>query len=97
MLPIVPFGYQKLDQVYGSIFYYLSDRPYPLVVQCFVFYQVELLRDDLLAAKEANERAPTKTMKTVIEKLRNQLMLKEKQQKAINIIVIIIVIIFIER
>ena len=40
-----------------------------------------MLRDDLLAAKEANERAPTKTMKTVIERLRNQLALKEKQQK----------------
>lgn len=46
--------------------------------------QVEILRDDLLAAKEANEKAPTKTMKTVIEKLRNQLALKEKQQKALS-------------
>ncbi len=41
------------------------------------------MNDDLLAAKEANERAPTKTMKALVERLRNQLALKEKQQKVI--------------
>eukprot|EP00794_Sanderia_malayensis_P012922 gene12922-14254_t len=45
---------------------------------------VEVMNDDLLAAKEANERAPTKTMKALVERLRNQLALKEKQQKALS-------------
>ena len=44
-------------------------------------FQVEILNDDLHTAKEANERAPTKTMKALVERLRNQLALKEKQQK----------------
>ncbi|XP_065052482.1 centrosomal protein of 290 kDa-like [Rhopilema esculentum] len=46
--------------------------------------EIEILNDDLHAAKEANERAPTKTMKALVERLRNQLALKEKQQKALS-------------
>ena len=42
------------------------------------------MNDDLKAAKEANERAPTKTMKSLVERLRNQLALKDKQQKVID-------------
>ena len=33
--------------------------------------------------KEANERAPTKTMKSLVERLRNQLAVKEKQLKVL--------------
>jgi len=32
-------------------------------------------------AKEANEKAPSKTMKNLVERLRNQLAKKEKEQK----------------
>ncbi|KAK3738058.1 hypothetical protein QZH41_012933 [Actinostola sp. cb2023] len=44
----------------------------------------EVLREELDAAKEANERAPTRTMKQLVERLRNQLVLKEKQQKSLS-------------
>ena len=40
-----------------------------------------MLKDELEAAKETAQRAPSKTMKQLVEKLRNQLALKEKQQK----------------
>lgn len=47
----------------------------------FVNLQIEVLKDELEAAKEAAQRAPSKTMKHLVERLRNQLALKEKQQK----------------
>ena len=50
----------------------------------FLPLQLEIVNDDLKAAKEANERAPTKTMKSLVERLRNQLALKDKQQKVID-------------
>ena len=40
-----------------------------------------MLKDELETAKEAAQRAPSKTMKHLVERLRNQLVLKEKQQK----------------
>ena len=40
-----------------------------------------MLKDELETAKEAAQRAPSKTMKHLVERLRNQLALKEKQQK----------------
>ena len=43
--------------------------------------QIEVLKDELETAKEAAQRAPSKTMKHLVERLRNQLALKEKQQK----------------
>ena len=42
-----------------------------------------MLKDELETAKEAAQRAPSKTMKHLVERLRNQLALKEKQQKVI--------------
>lgn len=43
-----------------------------------------MLKDELETAKEAAQRAPSKTMKHLVERLRNQLALKEKQQKVIR-------------
>ena len=45
------------------------------------YLQIEVLKDELETAKEAAERAPSKTLKHLVERLRNQLALKEKQQK----------------
>lgn len=43
-----------------------------------------MLKDELETAKEAAERAPSKTLKHLVERLRNQLALKEKQQKVMS-------------
>ena len=40
-----------------------------------------MLHQELEASKEANERAPSKTMKNLVERLRNQLAKKDKEQK----------------
>ena len=40
-----------------------------------------LMEEDLAAQKEANARAPTSTMKRLVERLKNQLAVKEKQQQ----------------
>ncbi|XP_054436151.1 centrosomal protein of 290 kDa [Pteronotus mesoamericanus] len=42
------------------------------------------LKSELQAQKEANSRAPTMTMKNLVERLKSQLVLKEKQQKALS-------------
>ncbi|XP_021241017.1 centrosomal protein of 290 kDa [Numida meleagris] len=42
------------------------------------------VKAELEAQKEANNRAPTATMKSLVEQLKNQLALKEKQQKALS-------------
>uniref|UniRef100_A0A8C8ZQV6 Centrosomal protein 290 n=1 Tax=Prolemur simus TaxID=1328070 RepID=A0A8C8ZQV6_PROSS len=42
------------------------------------------LKSELQAQKEANSRAPTTTMRNLVERLKNQLSLKEKQQKALS-------------
>ncbi|XP_047404654.1 centrosomal protein of 290 kDa isoform X1 [Sciurus carolinensis] len=42
------------------------------------------LKSELEAQKEANSRAPTTTMKNLVERLKSQLALKEKQQKALS-------------
>ncbi|NXJ16223.1 CE290 protein, partial [Odontophorus gujanensis] len=42
------------------------------------------VKAELVAQKEANNRAPTATMKSLVEQLKNQLALKEKQQKALS-------------
>ena len=39
------------------------------------------LQQELSEQKEANSRAPTQTMKNHVERLKNQLALKEKQQQ----------------
>ena len=51
------------------------------IVAIFFTSQMEVLKDELEAAKEAAQRAPSKTLKHLVERLRNQLALKEKQQK----------------
>ncbi|KAH0616729.1 hypothetical protein JD844_028086 [Phrynosoma platyrhinos] len=42
------------------------------------------IKTELEAQREANNRAPTTTMKNLVERLKNQLALKEKQQKALS-------------
>ncbi|XP_075863238.1 centrosomal protein of 290 kDa isoform X2 [Microcebus murinus] len=42
------------------------------------------LKSELQAQKEANSRAPTTTMRNLVDRLKNQLALKEKQQKALS-------------
>ncbi|XP_042672239.1 centrosomal protein of 290 kDa isoform X1 [Centrocercus urophasianus] len=42
------------------------------------------VKAELEAQKEANKRAPTAIMKSLVEQLKNQLTLKEKQQKALS-------------
>ena len=42
---------------------------------------IDVLEAELDQQKEANARAPTTTMKNMIERLKNQLVLKEKQHK----------------
>lgn len=44
----------------------------------------EVLTEELEAAREANERAPTRTMKSLVERLRNQLLIKDKEQKTLS-------------
>ena len=43
--------------------------------------ELELLNEELGTAKDANSRAPTTTMKNLVERLKNQLALKEKQHQ----------------
>ncbi|XFF77378.1 hypothetical protein AB1E18_003597 [Capra hircus] len=42
------------------------------------------LKSELQTQKEANSRAPTTTMRNLVERLKSQLSLKEKQQKALS-------------
>ena len=42
------------------------------------------LKSELQTQKEANSRAPTTTMRNLVERLKSQLALKEKQQKVSN-------------
>ena len=42
---------------------------------------IGLVEEDLANQKESNTRAPTSTMKRLVERLRNQLAIKEKQQQ----------------
>ncbi|XP_070533170.1 centrosomal protein of 290 kDa-like [Ptychodera flava] len=46
--------------------------------------EVRQINNELETQKEANARAPTTTMKNLVERLRNQLALKEKQHKALS-------------
>ncbi|XP_053396760.1 centrosomal protein of 290 kDa-like [Mercenaria mercenaria] len=46
--------------------------------------ELELLNEELGTAKDANSRAPTTTMKNLVERLKNQLALKEKQHQALS-------------
>ncbi|KAL4656788.1 centrosomal protein of 290 kDa-like [Arapaima gigas] len=46
--------------------------------------EVQYLRTELEVQKEANIRSPTNTMKNLVERLKAQLALKEKQQKALS-------------
>lgn len=43
--------------------------------------ELEIINEELGTAKEANSRAPTTTMKNMVERLKNQLALKEKQHQ----------------
>ncbi|XP_063783728.1 centrosomal protein of 290 kDa [Pseudophryne corroboree] len=46
--------------------------------------EIHYLNTELEAQKEANTRAPTATMKNLVERLKNQVIHKEKQQKALS-------------
>jgi centrosomal protein CEP290 len=43
--------------------------------------EIEVLTDEYEMQRQANERAPTTTMKNMVDRLKNQLALKEKQHK----------------
>ena len=43
--------------------------------------ELEVLEGELSAAQEALRRAPSRTMRSLVERLRNQLAIKEKQHK----------------
>lgn len=42
---------------------------------------IEVLNEEIDAVKEQNSRTPTTTMKNLVERLKNQLALKEKQHQ----------------
>lgn len=43
--------------------------------------EVEVLEGEMSAAQQAAKQAPSRTMKALVERLRNQLAVKEKQQR----------------
>lgn len=43
--------------------------------------EIELLNQEVETLKEQNNRAPTTTMKNLVDRLKNQLALKEKQHQ----------------
>ncbi|XP_056015074.1 centrosomal protein of 290 kDa-like [Ostrea edulis] len=45
---------------------------------------IEVLNEEIDAVKEQNSRAPTTTIKNLVERLKNQLALKEKQHQALS-------------
>ena len=49
--------------------------------------EVEVLEGELSAAQQAAKQAPSRTMKALVERLRNQLSVKEKQQRVGKFIV----------
>ncbi|XP_036615279.1 centrosomal protein of 290 kDa [Trichosurus vulpecula] len=46
--------------------------------------ELQYFKSEVQVQKEANTRAPTATMKNLVERLKSQLALKEKQQKALS-------------
>nr|XP_006816174.1 PREDICTED: centrosomal protein of 290 kDa-like [Saccoglossus kowalevskii] len=46
--------------------------------------EIDMLNTELTTQKEANARAPTTSMKNLVDRLRNQLALKEKQHKSLS-------------
>lgn len=43
--------------------------------------EIEVMEGELSAAQQAAKQAPSRTMKALVERLRNQLAMKEKQQR----------------
>ena len=43
--------------------------------------EVEVMEGELSAAQQAAKQAPSRTMKALVERLRNQLAMKEKQHR----------------
>lgn len=43
--------------------------------------EMDILNDEIAALKDTNSRAPTQTMKNLVERLKNQVALKEKQHQ----------------
>ena len=43
--------------------------------------ELEVMEGELSAAQQAAKQAPSRTMKALVERLRNQLAMKEKQQR----------------
>ncbi|KAH9503689.1 hypothetical protein Btru_067161 [Bulinus truncatus] len=46
--------------------------------------EMKLLQDEIAALKDSNQRGPTATMKNLVERLKNELALKEKQHQALS-------------
>ena len=50
--------------------------------------QLHCLQTELDSQREANVRAPSQTMKNLVDSLKAQLCLKEKQQRVVNITIL---------
>uniref|UniRef100_A0A8C9RVU4 Centrosomal protein 290 n=1 Tax=Scleropages formosus TaxID=113540 RepID=A0A8C9RVU4_SCLFO len=75
----------KLEQLHGTQVKRLEQEAEELRAQLSQMEsEVRCLRTELEAQKEANIRSPTNTMKNLVERLKAQLALKEKQQKALS-------------
>ena len=46
--------------------------------------EIEVLNEELETAREASKKAPSKTMRNLVERLRDQLAKKDKEQKALS-------------
>ncbi|XP_071113169.1 centrosomal protein of 290 kDa-like [Haliotis cracherodii] len=46
--------------------------------------EMDILNEEIAALKDTNSRAPTQTMKNLVERLKNQLALKEKQHQSLS-------------
>lgn len=49
--------------------------------------EVEVLEGELSAAQQAAKQAPSRSMKALVERLRNQLSVKEKQQRVGSLVI----------
>ncbi|XP_036424131.1 centrosomal protein of 290 kDa isoform X2 [Colossoma macropomum] len=75
----------KLEERHSSQMKALSQEAEELRSQLFQMEkELQYLRTELEAQKEANVRSPSNTMKNLVERLKAQLALKEKQQKALS-------------
>ncbi|XP_056654587.1 centrosomal protein of 290 kDa isoform X3 [Monodelphis domestica] len=68
-------------EVVKSLHAEIEDLKYSM---CQTEKELQYFKSEVQIQKEANARAPTATMKNLVERLKSQLALKEKQQKALS-------------